>query len=396
MYPQGGFTGEEHMRRTRRTTIALAAAATLLIAACGSDDNSSADTTEASSETTEATTETTDDMSSETTDAPDATDAPETTDGEMAMGAAGFPECAALEGATIGYSQPIPDPNFAIIDEIMAAQLDLIGADYIGVNAQFDPGKQVSDVQTLQQQGITALIINPVDPTVTAAAVQELVDAGIPVVVQDTDNDGSYFTSVNADVVTAAQQGAALLKELVGDGTVGVIIGPPFATVLKREADTFAAAAAEVGLNVIDTQTSGNPGDPGAAQTIAEAWKQQNPDLAGIWTFNDTSAVGVAATFDDDFAPALVSINGQPEAIPLIEGGRINATFDLQQDMIARSLAFAAATAICGGELPSDVWVQTKLIDATNFGDWISPVDRGVETELGLEEIDGKTFIVQK
>jgi ABC-type sugar transport system substrate-binding protein len=384
------------MRRTRRTTIALAIAATLLIAACGSDDDGGAQTTDAAPETTEASAETTE-ATSETTEATsETTEAAEGGGGEGETGAAGFPVCADLEGATIGYSQPIPDPNFAIIDEVMAAQLELVGAEYIGVNAQFDPGKQVSDVQTLQQQGITALIINPVDPTVTAAAVQEVIDAGIPVIVQDTDNDGTYFTSVNADVISAAEEGAALLKELVGDGTVGVIVGPPFATVLERQAETFAAAAEEVGLNVIDTQTSGNPGDPGAAQTIVEAWKQQAPDLAGIWTFNDTSAVGVAATFDDAFAPALVSINGQPEAIPLIEGGRINATFDLQQDMIARSLAFAAATAICGGELPSDVWVQSKLIDADNVGEWVTPVERGVESELGLEEIDGKTFIVSK
>lgn len=384
------------MRRTRRTTIALATAATLLIAACGSDDDGATGTTQAAPGTTETAPEDTE--ATDTTEAAPATtemaETTETTEGDMA--AAGFPECPELEGATIGYSQPIPDPNFALIDEVMAAQLDVVGAEYIGVNAQFDPGKQVSDIQTLQQQGITALIINPVDPTVTAAAVQEVIDAGIPVVVQDTDNDGTYFTSVNADVITAAEQGAALLKELVGDGPVGVIVGPPFATVLKREADTFAAAAAEVGLNVIDTQTSGNPGDPGAAQSIAEAWKQQNPDLAGIWTFNDTSAVGVAATFDDAFAPALVSINGQPEAIPLIEGGRINATFDLQTDMIARSLAFAAATAICGGELPSDVWVQTKLIDATNVADWVTPADRSIDSDLGTEEIDGKTFIVPK
>jgi ABC-type sugar transport system substrate-binding protein len=164
--------------------------------------------------------------------------------------------------------------------------------------------------------------------------------------------------------------------------------------VLLREAEAFALAAEEVGLNVIDTQTSGNPGDPGAAQTIAEAWKQQNPDLAGIWTFNDTSAVGVAATFDDAFAPALVSINGQPEAIPLIEGGRIQATFDLQQDMIARGLAYAAAGAICGVELPTDLWIESKLIDESNVAEWVPFLDRGIDSDLTLEEIDGKTFIV--
>lgn len=380
------------MRRTRRTTIALVAAATLVIAACGSDDDTSSTT--AAPADTEAVTETTEAMA-ETTDAPESTDAPETTDAmEEASGA--FPVCAELEGATIGYSQPIPDPNFALIDEVMTAQLEAVGAEYIGVNAQFDPGKQVSDIQTLQQQGIDVLIINPVDPTVTDNVLQEVIDGGTPVVVQDTPNDDErYFTAVNADVEAAAAAGAAVLKELVGDGEVAAIIGPPFATVLIREAEAFATAAAEVGLNVVDTQTSGNPGDPGAAQTIAEAWKQQYPDLAGVWTFNDTSAVGVAATFDDSWAPALVSINGQPEAIPLVEAGRIAATYDLQQDLIARALAYSAAAAICGVDIPSNVYVESVLIDGDNVADWVNPADRGVDSGLEQQDIDGRTFIVR-
>jgi len=377
------------MRRTRRTTIALVAAATLMIAACGSDDDTSSDT---ASVTVPAVTETTEAIA-ETTAVPQSTDAPDTTEGTASTG---FPDCPELKGAKIGYSQPIPDPNFALIDEVMSAQLEAVGAEYIGVNAQFDPGKQVSDIQTLQQQGIDVLIVNPVDPTVTDNVLKEVIDGGTPVVVQDTPNDdGRYFTAVNADVESAATAGAAALKKLVGDGEVAVIIGPPFATVLIREAEAFAAAAKEVGLNIVETQTSGNPGDPGAAQTIAEAWKQQHPNLAGIWTFNDTSALGVAATFDDSWAPALVSINGQPEAIPLVEAGRIAATFDLQTNLLARALAYSAAAAICGVELPSNVYVESVLIDSDNVADWVSPADRPIDSDLEQQEIDGRTFIVQ-
>ncbi len=384
------------MRRTRRTTIALVAAATLVVAACGSDDDSSDATTAA----TEAPAATDAAETTETTEAPATTDAAATTDApattEAAEEAGGFPECPELEGAVIGYSQPIPDPNFALIDQVMTAQLEAVGAEYIGVNAQFDPGKQVADIQTLQQQGVDVLIINPVDPTVTDNVLQEVIDGGTPVVVQDTPNDDErYVTAVNADVESAAAAGAAALKALVGDGEVAAIIGPPFATVLVREAEAFAAAAAEVGLNVVDTQTSGNPGDPGAAQSIAEAWKQQYPDLAGIWTFNDTSAVGVAATFDDSWAPALVSINGQPEAIPLVEAGRIAATYDLQQDLIARALAYSAAAAICGVEIPPNVYVESVAIDASNVADWVNPADRGVDSGIAQQEIDGRTFIVR-
>jgi ribose transport system substrate-binding protein len=387
------------MRRTRTVGVSAVLIGSLLVAACGSDDDTGSGDTTAGTEApdgTEAPEVTTAD-----TEAPDdtteVTEAPEDTTADTAAPAgSGLPECAETEGAVVGYSEPLPDPNFALIEDVLGAQLEAAGAELVPVNAQLDPGKQVADIQTLQQQGIDVLLINPVAPEPVAAVLQELLDAGIPVVVQDTANDGTYTSSVVADVESAAAAGAARLKEIVGDGAVGAIIGPPFAEVLVREAEAFAAAAEEVGLNVIDTQTNQNPGSPDGARAIAEAWKQQNPDLAGIWTFNDTSATGVASAFDDAFAPALVSINGQPEAIPLVEAGRITATFDLQQDLIARGLAYAALGAICGEDLPDAIYIGNEVIDESNVADWVNPAERGQEERtVELQDIDGRTFLVQ-
>lgn len=361
------------------------------MAACSSDDGESAQTSAPSAPDT--TVAATDSVVSETTEATATTEATETTE---APAGNGMPTCAATQGAVVGYSEPLPDPNFALIEDVLSTQLSAAGAELVAVNAQLDPGKQLADIQTLQQQGIDVLLINPVAPEPVAAVLQELMAAGTPVIVQDTSNDGTYTSSVIADVESAAKAGAELLKELVGDGSVGAIIGPPFAEVLVRQAEAFTAAAEAAGLNVIDVQTNQNPGSPDGARAIAEAWKQQNPDLAGIWTFNDTSATGVASAFDDSFAPALVSINGQPEAIPLIEAGRINATFDLQQDLIARGLAFAALSAICGVELPDAIYIGTEIIDADNVAAWVNPADRGREDRIvELQEIDGRSFLVQ-
>ena len=307
--------------------------------------------------------------------------------------AAGQEACDAADGAVIGYSEPIPDPNFAIIEAIIQSELDRVGASLEPVNALLDPGKQIADIQALVQQGIDVLLINPVDPT----AVQDvLAEVEVPVVVQDTKFGGPYYSNVTADVENAATLGAQKLKELVGDGQVAAIIGPPFAEVLVREAVTFQAAAEAAGVNIVEVQTNQFVTPDGAAE-IANAWKvQYGSDLAGIWTFNDTSAVGVASTFDDSFNPVLVSINGQPEAIPLLAEGVIDATYDLQQDMIARGLAYAAIAAVCGDPLPEDIWIDSLPLTPENAGDWVNPADRGLAPLVtALEERDdGRTFIV--
>ena len=278
---------------------------------------------------------------------------------------------------------------------ILESELGRQGAELAAVNAQFDPNKQVSDIQTLIQQDVDALIVYPVSPEAVQGVLKEAQDKGIPVIVEDTKFGGPYTTNVTADVETAASEGAKLMKELVGDKEVGVIVGPPFTEFLKRSGDTFEKVAKEEGLNIVDTKTN-TAVDPDGAKTIADAWKQQYPDMAGIWTFNDNSAVGVASTFDDDWAPTVVSINGQPNVMPLIEEGVVNTTYDLRQDMAARALAFASTSAICGEELPEDIWFESRAVNEENVGDWVDPTERGKEeVEVELVEKDGRWVLTE-
>jgi len=399
-------------KRLRTTAVLLVAGSTLALAACGSDDESGSDSTTASTAGTSAPGTAAPDTTSAGTEAPDTTsagtEAPDTTSAdteaadtttadtdapETTSAPAGL-ACADTEGKVVGYSEPLPDPNFALIEDVIRLELDKAGMTLEPVNANLDPAKQIADVNTLLEAEIDVLLINPVDPNAVQGVLEDVRGAGIPIVVQDTKVGGPYLTNVTADVEAAAAAGAQLLKDTVGDGEVAAISGPPFAEVLVREAEAFAAAAEAVGLNLVETQTNMTI-TPDTARDLTQTFKQQYPDLAGLWTFNDTSAVGAAAAFDDSFKPVLVSINGQPEAIPLVKDGTILATYDLQQDMLGRALAYAAIAAVCGTELPEDIWVESLLIDSSNVDEWVNPAERGKEeVALALEERDGKTYLV--
>ncbi len=303
------------------------------------------------------------------------------------------PGCAEAEGAVVGYSEPLPDPNFLFIEQIIEQALGEYGAELRPVNANLDPGKQVADINTLVQSGVDVLIANPVDPNATLPAFDRARAQGIPVIAQDTTIGGPFFTNVTADVEAAAAQGAGLLKEAVGDGQVVAMTGPAFAEVLVREAEAFAAEAEAVGLDVVDTQVNQQI-TPQGAQAIASAWRDRyGAELAGIWTFNDTSALGAASAFPGE-KPVIVSINGQPEVIPLVESGDVLATFDLQQDKLGQALAYSALAAICGDEVPEEIVVPAELIDQSTVGDY-RPLEERVDDpfEVTFEERDGRTYV---
>jgi ribose transport system substrate-binding protein len=366
------------MVHPRRLAVTLVVPALVLVAACGDDAEDTTDDTPAA----------------DTTDTAEPDDAP-TAEETAAGGAAPDVNCADAEGTTVAFSVPIPDPNFDAISTIIETRLGEAGASFQRVDANLDPGKQISDLQSLVQQGVDVIIVNPVDPNATLPALTAANEAGIPLVTLETTIEGpEVAANVTADVEFAAAEGARILQELVGDGAVGAINGPPFAQVIVRENETFAATAEEIGLEVLDTQVNQQITPDGARQ-IADAWKQQNPDLAGIWTFNDTSAVGAASAIDDSFAPAIVSINGQPEAIPLVEEGVIHTTFDLQQDKIGHALAYSALAAICGVDSPDEIVVPVVEINADTVGDYVPLADRvGQPFEVAFEDRDGRTFLV--
>src|SRR3712207_7379714 len=69
--------------------------------------------------------------------------------------------CDEARGKVVGFSEPLPDPNFAAIEKILSNALSRYGATLRATNANLDPGKQISDIRTLLQQQVDVLIANP-------------------------------------------------------------------------------------------------------------------------------------------------------------------------------------------------------------------------------------------
>lgn len=370
------------MAHSRWLAAAFVVPALTIAAACGGDAGTDADPSTAPS-------------SAAPSDTAAASDAAASPDASAAGAAAGEIGCEAADGAVVGFSEPLPDPNFESIGAIIEAKLGEYNATLVRVNANLDPGKQIADIQSLIQSDVDVLIANPIDANSTIAAFDAAREADIPIVAQETTIGGPFLTNITADVESAATEGAAILAEAVGDGSVGAINGPEFVEVIRRENVAFAQAADAAGLTVADTQVNQTI-TPEAARAIADGWKQQfGADLAGFWAFNDTSAVAAASASDDTFDPVIVSINGQPEVIPLVESGAILATFDLQQDKLGQALAYAALAGICGTEVPEEIVIPVKEINADNVADWRPLTDRVDDPfDVRFEELDGRTFLV--
>jgi ribose transport system substrate-binding protein len=302
--------------------------------------------------------------------------------------------CPAARGKLVGFSEPIADPNFTAIEHIVRASLASDGVTLKALNANLNPPKQISDIGTMLQQQVSVLIANPVDPHATEGVFGQVRARGIPIVALDTKIGGPYFTTVHDDMEYAGSEGAKALKRLVGSGSVGEIAGPPFAEVLTWERQAFEAEARQIGLRVVAVGVNQQLNAAGGAQ-IAAAWKvKYGSAMKGVWTTSDSTAIGVVSTLGSGFSPQIVSINGQPEALPLVKSGKISTTFGVPYDKTGQVLAWAALQALCKKTVPQTIFIPTIKLTAANVGSW-EPISQRLNNpfQLSFEDRNGQTFV---
>ncbi len=187
----------------------------------------------------------------------------------------------------------------------LKSEFDRLGIKVLSTtDANMDPRKQVSDIETIMAKSPTILVSIPTDPVATASAYKAAAAKGTTLVFMDNVPNGmsagkEYVTVVSSDNYGNGQISAHLLaKALGGKGKVAAIYYEADYFVTNQRYSGFKAAlktsypditlVAERGINGSDLA--------GAAQRQADALLNQHSDLKGIWAVWDVPAEGVIAS----------------------------------------------------------------------------------------------------
>jgi len=336
--------------RTLTRVIGLSAAAALLLSACasGADDTSDAGTT-----------------------------------GPKDSGAS--VEFEAKDPLKIGYSvYDLQNPYWQSYSAGVKAGADEAGIEAIVVDQKSDQNAQVSGSLDLINQGISGLIVTPVQPSALPSTIDAAHAAKIPVVIADIGTAGDYDGYILSNNYNggelAAQHVIAELGDKPGPHKVGVIelhagsvVGEErvagFVDTIKAN-DAFEIVSSLDGNDTVD-------GGFAAAQDMLSA----NPDLAVIYAANDDSAIGAQRAMEtagksvaDGFY--LIGFDGSDGAQDLIKQGLMSAT--VAQDPFGQGKkAVEAVLALLEGKDPGyddaaakTVFFPVELVTAENLADF--------------------------
>ena len=258
--------------------------------------------------------------------------------GGAVLALAGLPGPAAAQAdkpLTIMTSLPnMAFPFFVHMQKELRAEAEDLGAiTLMESDGQGSTPKQTADVEAAIIQGVDGIIISPNEVDAMAPALQQAVDAGIPVVTIDrrVDNVPGILAHVGADNVKGGEAQGQLIMELFPDG----------AKVLNLQGQPGSSPAIDrnAGVhNVLDQhaekypfvfeQTANFARDRGLSVTEAGlAGLAEPPDV--IVAANDDMALGaIEAIKASGQDIPVIGFDALPEALASIQGGELSASIE--------------------------------------------------------------------
>lgn len=280
------------------------------------------------------------------------------------------PAAAPAEGEAIKIGVSVADQSnpfyIDIVDGMESAAKD--GDELIIVDAGFDAAKQLNDIDDMIQQGVSVMLIDPVDSNAIKSAIEACDAAGIPVIAYNSPLNFEIASTVATDNYLAGQLvGEAMGKALDGKGKVAMLTYNVAEVCLDRANGFKDAIANYPDIEIVEEQEI-QPGTD-TALPVAENILQSYPDLSGFFALNDPSALGCVAAVESANLldqVKIVGVDGSDDAKAAIAEGKMLASAAQDPVTIGSEAVETAYKVIAGETVESDIKIPSYLVDESN------------------------------
>ncbi|WP_342046273.1 substrate-binding domain-containing protein [Bacillus sp. OTU530] len=210
-----------------------------------------------------------------------------------------------------------------------AARVLNVSVEYRGAT-QYDVHEQIAVLEQIIAKKPAGIAISAINPTALTATINKAIDAGIPVVLFDSDASSSkVHTFLGTNNYNAGVTAAHKMGELLdGRGKVSVVTllnqlnhqerTKGFLETIYKEYPQIEVVAVKDGR-----------GDQLVSKQVAEEAIKQYPDLAGIFTTEANGGVGVGEAVQSvksDKQVKIISFDTDKNTLDMVQNGTISAT----------------------------------------------------------------------
>lgn len=241
--------------------------------------------------------------------------------------------------------------------------------------AQFDPSKQATDLETAMAVKPDIILTLPVDPVSGTRAYQPAVEAGVKIVFADNGVNNykpgeQYVSIVTGDQYGMGRAAADLMAQSIDKkGKIGIIYYDVDYLVTNNRDNEFVRTIKEKYPDIKIAAMAGFS-EESATGDVASAMLIQNPDLDGIYVSWDVAAEPVAAELRTSGKKncRLVTMDlGGNNDLDMAQGGNVYGKVADMPYQIGGTMAKLAALSILGEEVPSYVVSDTVRMTRDNM-----------------------------
>lgn len=236
-------------------------------------------------------------------------------------------------------------------------------------DSNFDPAKQVSQVQDLITQHVDLIICSPGDANALVPAYKAANDAGIPIM-----SVGNHIAASSSKYELTfygrrwdeiGQMRAEELATLMGgQGKAAALRGPSGVAFVEEEKAGYNAAMAGHSQisTVYDQYSTGLTNSEGLR--LAQDALTAHPDLTGIWTETDDLAIGAIQAIKARNLVgrvSVVSMDGDPAAMALVQQGSLTYTLVVPAYLIATNFMDVAYKYLVNKQKPQSYYAAPVI-----------------------------------
>ncbi len=264
---------------------------------------------------------------------------------------------------SIGLSiSTLNNPFFVTLSDSAEAKAKENGVKITVSDAQDDASKQASDVENLIQKGVDLIIINPVDSSSVAIAVESANAANIPVITVDRTSDGGQVVAhIASDNVAGGELAGEYLMTLIEEGSeVAMLEGVAGSSAANDRGQGFLNIA-DGKVNLVASQTANFNRTEGL--TVMENILQANPNVKAVFAQNDEMALGALEAITAARKDVIViGFDATDDAVAKVKAGQMAATVAQQPTLIGEKAIETAIKVLAGETVDANIPVDLELI----------------------------------
>lgn len=252
----------------------------------------------------------------------------------------------------------------------------------IVLDAGGDVARQIGQMQDLIQQQVDAIIIWPTDGQAVVPAVRQAHNAGIPVVVTNSQISDQGFDFIESfsgpDNITQGAYSAEMMCDaLGGEGEIVQIAGQPGYTTAMERAQGFEERLAEACPDVVLKETQPGNWNRERAQSVMENFLTKYDRIDGVYSGDDNMGVGALnAALAAGRADEIIFVGATNFAVgyEAMERGEYYGSVYQSPVEDARNALQTAIDVANGEEVPFLNYFDTPKITVDNIHEFEKPV----------------------